>query len=81
MQLMKRTLLFALVSCFYPPTVSADWFVSGASANSVIRYADDGTNLGNFVAPGSGGLGTISLTHVPHAGMETAQGVVTSTPA
>jgi DNA-binding beta-propeller fold protein YncE len=35
---------------------SADWFVSAASRNSVLRFSDNGTLLGDFVAPGAGGL-------------------------
>ena len=38
--------------------LNADMFVSAAGANSVERYdCDTGQFLGNFVAPGSGGLG------------------------
>ena len=35
---------------------SADLFVSAASRNSIIRFDDSGNLLGDFVAPGAGGL-------------------------
>ena len=37
-------------------TVWADVFVSAASRGSVLRFDDNGNFLGDFVAPGSGGL-------------------------
>lgn len=48
------SLFFALVGCIGPAW--ADWYVSAASRNSVLRFADDGTLLGDFVTPGAGGL-------------------------
>ena len=52
-------LLGMLLSSHGPNSrVAADLFVSAAGANSVMRFdADTGDFLGNFVAPGSGGLG------------------------
>ena len=35
----------------------ADLFVSAAGRNAVVQYTDDGTLVGDFVSPGSGGLG------------------------
>ena len=45
--------------CFFCMSSSAvaDLFVSAARANSVMRFDEDGTFLGNFVQPGDGGLG------------------------
>lgn len=42
----------------FTPKLNADLFVSAASANSVMRFdGETGNFLGNFVAPGAGGLG------------------------
>lgn len=59
----SRQLSFALVvtiCCgmihFQSAVCQADLFVSAASRNSVIRFDDEGNLLGDFVAPGTGGL-------------------------
>ena len=55
---MIRFLLPFLLAITFTSNARADLFVSAASANSVMRFdGQTGAFLGNFVAPGSGGLG------------------------
>ena len=55
---MIRFLLPLLLAITFTSNARADLFVSAASANSVMRFdGQTGAFLGNFVAPGSGGLG------------------------
>ncbi len=53
----KFTLAWGFVFCLvFATNAAADLFVSAAGNNSVLRFDDSGTLLGNFVAPGAGGL-------------------------
>ena len=47
----------SLIGLWGAGSADADMYVSAARANSVMRFDENGTFLGNFVQPGDGGLG------------------------